>query len=57
VDKPVFIIEMPELTDEQCDTVQNFLWDALRAFESQYFHQLQRYHQLSSIDDDIEKLF
>jgi hypothetical protein len=42
MDKPVFIIEVPKLSDQQCVAVQDFLWDLIRAFESQYFHQLKR---------------
>ena len=56
MDKRVFIIEMPELTDEAVVSVQNFLWDLIRSFESQYYHQLQRYHQPTSFDDQ-EDLF
>jgi hypothetical protein len=55
VDKCVFVIEMPEFTDEQCVAVQDFLWDVIRAFESQYYQQLQRYHQRSS--NDVNDLF
>ena len=56
VDKRVFIIEMPELTDEAVVSVQNFLWDLIRSFESQDYHQLQRYHQPASFVDQ-EDLF
>jgi hypothetical protein len=51
VDKPVFILEMPELNDEAVAGVQDFLWELIRSFESQYYHQLQRYHRRSSLDD------
>jgi hypothetical protein len=57
MDKPVFIIEMPQLNDEQCAAVQDFLWDVIRAFEARYFHQLRRYHQKLFQDDDIGNLF
>jgi len=50
VDKPVFIIEMPELDDKAVASIQEFLWEIIRSFESQYYHQLQRYHQQSSLD-------
>lgn len=50
MDKPVFVIEMPELDDEQCAVVQDFLWEVIRAFESQYYHQLQRNHRKSQND-------
>lgn len=50
MDKPVFIIEMPELDDKAVAGVQDFLWELIRSFESQYFHQLQRYHRRSSLD-------
>jgi hypothetical protein len=51
VDKGVFIVEMPELDDEAVANIQEFLWEVVRSFESQYFHQLQRHHQLSWFDN------
>lgn len=51
MDKPVFIIEMPDLDDKAVAGVQDFLWELVMSFESRYFHQLQRYHRQSSIDE------
>lgn len=44
MDKPVFILEMPDLSDEAVSDIQDFLWYVVTAFESRYFHQLQQYH-------------
>lgn len=57
MDKPVFIIEMPELDDKAVVDVQNFLWELVSSFESQYFHQLQRYHRRSASDDKLKEPF
>jgi hypothetical protein len=53
VDKPVFILEMPDLSDEAIVSIQDFLLDVIQAFESQYFHQLQRYYRNKEQSDDI----
>ena len=45
MDKPVFIVEMPALSDQDVIVIENFLWDVIQAFESRYFHQLQRHHR------------
>jgi hypothetical protein len=45
VDKPVFIIKMPKLDDEAVSEIADFLHYLASAFESRYFHQLQRHHQ------------
>lgn len=45
MDKPIFIIEMPDLTDEAVSSIQDFIWDLLVQFESSYYHQLQRHHR------------
>lgn len=57
MDKPVFIIEMPELNDEAVAAVQDFLWDLIRSFELRYYHQLQRHHRRLSLDDKLENQF
>jgi hypothetical protein len=45
VDKPVLIVEMPELSDEAVMGIYNFLQDITLAFESHYLHRLRRYHR------------
>ena len=57
MDKRVFFIDMPELDDKAVAGIQKFLWNIIQSFESQYLHQLQRYHQQLTSVDDIENLF
>lgn len=46
MDKPVLIIEAPELDDEAATTVLDFLQDILNAFDSHVYYQRQRNKQL-----------
>ena len=46
-DRPVIIIDAPELNDEAVANVRAFLCEILLAFESHYLHRLQKYHRLS----------
>ena len=45
MDKPVLIIDAPELNDEAVASVQGFLQELMLAFESHYYHRLQRYYR------------
>jgi len=46
MDKPVLIIEAPELNDEAAAIVLDFLQDILNAFDSHVYYQRQRNKQL-----------
>jgi hypothetical protein len=48
MDKPVLIVEVPELSDEAVTGIYDFLQEITLAFESRYLHQLRRYHRDSS---------
>ena len=39
------VIELPVLDDEAVEALQEFLWNLVMTFESQYYHQLQRCHR------------
>lgn len=54
MDKRFFVIDMPELDDQAVAAVQDFLWERINSFESQYYHQLQRYHRQSLTDGENE---
>jgi len=41
------VIELPVLDDEGVEALQEFLWNLVMTFESQYYHQLQRYRRRS----------
>jgi hypothetical protein len=45
VDNPVLIIEMPNLSDEAVVALQDFLFEVINTFESQYSSQIKRYYQ------------
>ncbi len=47
MDKPVLVIEAPELSDEAAAVVRDFLFDLVNAFESHYYHKRKRYYQQS----------
>lgn len=49
MDKPVIIIEAPELDDRGVANVRAFLYEILLAFDSHYYHRLREYHCLSSL--------
>ena len=40
-----FVVELPVLDDEAVDALQEFLWNLVMQFESQYYHQLRRHQQ------------
>jgi hypothetical protein len=46
MDKPVLIIEVPELNDDAATIVLDFLQDILNAFDSHVYYQRQRNKQL-----------
>lgn len=39
------VIELPVLDDKGVEALQEFLWNLVIQFESQYYHQLQRYQR------------
>jgi hypothetical protein len=45
MDKPVLIIELPELKDEGVVSIHNFLQEFMNAFEAHYFHLLRRHDE------------
>jgi len=46
MDKPVLIIEAPELNDEAATIVLDFLQDILNAFDAHVYYQRQQNKQL-----------
>ena len=48
MDRPVLIIEAPELDDKALMSLQTFLHELTLAFESHYYTQLQRRDCLSA---------
>jgi hypothetical protein len=59
MDKPVLIIEMPELSYEQAAGVEDFLHALINAFQNHYARQLREYYQRLNLnqDTDIDDLF
>lgn len=53
MDRPVIIIDAPELDDKTTVCVQNFLHELLLAFEGHYLHQLKRAHQHANVRVNI----
>ena len=47
MDKPMLIIEAPELSDEAATIVRDFLYDIASVFESHYYHRRKRHYQRS----------
>ena len=45
MDKPVLIVEAPELSDNVVASFYSFLQDFMLAFESHYYPQLARHHR------------
>lgn len=45
MDKPVLMIDMPELSDEAIVRIQEFLQDLMNSFESQNAVSIKRYYQ------------
>lgn len=54
MDKPVFSIEMPDLSYEQVVGIEDFLHAIMNAFENHYIHQLREYYRQLELDDDID---
>jgi hypothetical protein len=50
MDKPVIIIEMPELDDEAAVVLQQFFQDLTNAVEIHYLRQIKRYYQKLYLD-------
>lgn len=58
MDKPVLIVDLPELDDNALAGLQNFLQELMIAFEAHYFHRLRELHPASSaLDDKMKDLF
>ena len=57
MDKPVLIIEMPELDDKAVVDLQQFLQELTNTFESHYLHQIKRYYQKLYLEDEEQDLF
>jgi hypothetical protein len=57
MDKPVLILEMPELDDETAVTLQHFLQDLTNAFESHYLCQIKRHYQKLYLKEAEQDLF
>lgn len=55
MDKPVIIIEAPELNDQGVAHVRAFLHEIILAFESHYYHRLRRYHCRLPLPDELKK--
>ena len=52
-DNGVLIIEVPNLTDDAALQLLDFLHQFMLAFESRYYHQLQRAYQQQSPDERL----
>jgi hypothetical protein len=50
MDRPVLIIEMPDLTYAQAAGIEEFLHALIKAFESHYHQQLREYYRQLQID-------
>ena len=57
MDKPVLIIEMPELDDEAAVGVQQFFQELTNAFESHYLRQIKRYYRRLYREGEEQDLF
>ena len=57
MDKPVLIIEMPELSNESVVNILDFLQKLMNAFEFQYDEQLKQYYRQLDNDDNKPDLF
>lgn len=58
MDKPVLVIEAPELTDEAAAIVLDFLQDLINSFEAHFYYRLKRrkqlLHRVSCSDEEAE---
>ena len=54
MDKPVLIIEMPELSYEQTAGVEDFLHALIKTFENHYARQLREYYQRLNLNQDTD---
>lgn len=57
MDRPVLIIEMPELNDEAAVNFQLFLQTLMNAFENHYHSQIKRYYEELYPEDWEQDLF
>ncbi len=53
MDKPILLIEMPDLSYEQAAEAEGFLHALINAFENHYARQLKEYYQKLEHEDDI----
>jgi hypothetical protein len=56
MEKPVLVIDAPELSDEGAVSVNNFLQEFILAFESHYYCQLYRHHKRFRNDPPVIEL-
>lgn len=54
MNKPILIIEMPDLSHEQAVGVEYFLHALINAFENHYARQLREYYHRLEIDQDTD---
>lgn len=54
MDRPVLIIEMPDLTYAQVAGIEEFLYALIKAFDNHYHQQLQEYYRQLELDDDLD---
>lgn len=63
MDRPVLIIEMPDLNYEQAAGIEDFLHALINAFENHYARQCKEYYRKleheddTNFDDVIDNLF
>jgi hypothetical protein len=57
MDKPVLILEMPELDDETVVVFQHILQDLTNAFETHYLSQIKRHYQKLYLWEAEQDLF
>ena len=53
MDRPVLIIEMPDLSYEQAAGIENFLHALINAFENHHHQQLREYYRQLELDVDL----
>jgi len=54
MDKPVLMIEMPKLSNEEVIGIHDFLHALMNAFEAHYMNQLRQYYRQLEFDDNID---
>lgn len=54
MDRPVLIIEMPNLSYEQAAGIEDFLHALINAFENHYTRQCKEYYRKLEYEGDID---